>query len=350
LVGGVFTTYNTTTSANGIILLNQDGTVNTSFNYGTGFTGGVGVVQDLAIQSDGKIIVVGDFTSYNGTPIVNIARLNTDGSLDTTFQNFGGFDAQVNSVAVQTNDYVICGGLFNNYTDSLGVNPCNFLARLTPNGAYDIFTAGTGFDSNVNVVTIQSDGTVLVGGAFTDYNGTPANRIIRLTTIGSVDATFVYGTGLGGGGLLYCAALYVLNNGDILIGGKFSDYDGNATNNLCKVSSTGTFDNTFIINSYGNIYASNTGIQEIQVDASGKIYIGGLFNVFNGDPNVGNIVRLNPDGSDDTAWTSQNSFTAFNGSVVATIDLYSSLTIIIGGNFSSFGGVPVYNILALKTF
>ena len=144
------------------------GIVDTSFVYGTGFDS---VVLSNAIQSDGKMIVGGYFSDYNGTPANFIIRLNSDGSVDTSF------------------------------------------------------VYGLGFNSSVFSIAIQSDGKILVGGGFTDYNGTSANRIIRLNSDGSIDTSFVTGTGLDN-------TVFIIAQSDfkILLGGFFSDYNGVSAN------------------------------------------------------------------------------------------------------------------------
>ena len=65
-----------------IARLNTDGTLDTSFATGAGIDASL---YSLALQPDGKVIIGGFFTTYNGIAKGSIARLNTDGTLDTTF-------------------------------------------------------------------------------------------------------------------------------------------------------------------------------------------------------------------------------------------------------------------------
>ena len=85
IIGGDFTSF-IGTSRNYIARLNTDGTLDSTFNPGTGTNG---IIYSSSIQSDGKIIIGGDFTSFNGTERYHIARLNTDGTLDTNFGELG---------------------------------------------------------------------------------------------------------------------------------------------------------------------------------------------------------------------------------------------------------------------
>ena len=109
-----------------------DGTPDTTFstNIGSGFNSSV---FGVAVQSDGKIVVGGDFTTINGTGSNKIARLNADGTPDTTFStnigsgfNGGGFNNGVFGVAFQSDGKIIVGG---NFTTINGTTS-NFIARL----------------------------------------------------------------------------------------------------------------------------------------------------------------------------------------------------------------------------
>src|SRR5204863_3753591 len=100
-----------------------------TFNIGTGTVGYA--VEAISIQSDGKVIIGGVFTTYNGVAKNHIARLNTDGSLDASFNS------------------------------------------------------GTGPNNSVYSTALQSDGKIIVGGTFMSYNGTAINKIARLNTDGS---------------------------------------------------------------------------------------------------------------------------------------------------------------------
>ena len=150
------------------------GDVDTSFVYGTGFDNSVSAINT---QSDGKILVGGGFTSYKGTAANRIIRLNSNGSVDNTFVYGTGFTDIINSIDVQTDGKILVGGGFTTY-DGTGAND---IIRLNANGSVDnTFVYGTGIDSDVAIITTQPDGKILLGGNFTSYKGTAANQIIRL--------------------------------------------------------------------------------------------------------------------------------------------------------------------------
>jgi len=173
LAGGEFTSYNGVT-VNKLARLNPDGSIDNSFNIGSGFNG---TVWSVAVQDDGKILVGGSFTAYQGTTRNFIARLNADGTLDASFNPGSGFDNYVLSIAIQEDGKIFAGGLFN---ASQGVQSYR-VARLHPDGTHDTsFDPGTGLNSQVFVVAAQADNKVLAGGTFTAYYNVTRNQIIRL--------------------------------------------------------------------------------------------------------------------------------------------------------------------------
>ncbi len=140
----------------------------------------------MAVQADGKVLLGGAFTTLqpNGaaspTTRNQIARVNTDGTLDSVFDpNANG--VVVYSVAVQADGKVLLGGDFTTLQPNGAPSPTtrNRIARVNANGTLD-----TGFDPNANdVVTsvaVQADGKVLLGGNFTTLQpngaGSPTTR------------------------------------------------------------------------------------------------------------------------------------------------------------------------------
>jgi uncharacterized delta-60 repeat protein len=145
---------------------------------GAGFDG---PVFKIAVQSDDKIVVGGLFSSVDGTSSNSLARLNSDGSVDTDFTTAlgSGFDGPVAAVAVQSDGEIVVGGFFT----SVNATSSKRAARLNSDGSpdADFSTAlGDGFNNTVNSVAVQSNGEIVVGGAFTSVDGTPSNRLARL--------------------------------------------------------------------------------------------------------------------------------------------------------------------------
>ncbi len=173
VVGGIFSSIKGT-NRNAIARLNADGTLDNGFNPGTGANGGV---ASTVLQPDGKVLVSGYFSAFNGTNRNGIARLNANGSLDSTFAQGGGANGGVRSIALQPDGKVLMGG---DFTTVNGTNR-NHIARLNANGSLDLgFNPGTGADEVVRSIALQSDGNVLIGGDFTFVNGVVRPNVARL--------------------------------------------------------------------------------------------------------------------------------------------------------------------------
>lgn len=226
LIGGDFTSYNGV-SKNRITRLLSDGSIDTFFNTGTGANG---TVNCIAVQSNGKIIIAGNFNNFNGTYVNKIARLNADGTLDNTFNPITGTYGPIYSVDVHTNGKIIIGGAFMSY-DGTSIK---FIARLNSNGSLDTsFDPGTGPDSPVYSVNFQNDGKIIMAGAFTSYNNRPWSSIIRLNTDGSIDSSFDTGTGTNDYGQIYSTATH--SDGNIIAVGYFTEYYGIQRDNVVRI-------------------------------------------------------------------------------------------------------------------
>ena len=171
--------------------MRTNGTADTgsSWNTGAGFNS---VVFSIAVQADQKILVGGNFTTYSGSTKNYIARLNTNGTVDTgsSWNQGAGFNNIVQPLAIQADQKILVGGSFTTYSGSGATR----IARLNTNGTVDTgssWNTGTGFSSNVSTLALEpGTGKILVGGGFTSYSGSTANRIARLNTDGTLDTTF----------------------------------------------------------------------------------------------------------------------------------------------------------------
>ncbi|MBP6060951.1 MAG: delta-60 repeat domain-containing protein, partial [Candidatus Pacebacteria bacterium] len=279
------------------VLAFSDGTEDTDFytNLGTGFNNEVLVIAE---QSDGDILVGGDFTSLNGNIRNHFGRLNSDGTEDTAFYtNLGtGFDNSVFGLAVDANGKILVGGGFAYLNDNLR----NYFVRLNSDGTEDadfITNLGDGFDSEVDIITVQNDGKILVGGAFSNLNNNPRPVMVRLNSDGTEDVDF--DNNLGDGFNDTPIAIQEQDDGKILIGGYFSTLDNNPRTLLVRLNADGTEDTDF----YTNLGTGFVGsfVSSVLLQDDGKILVGGNFTNFNG--NVRNrLIRLNSDGTEDTAF------------------------------------------------
>lgn len=319
LIGGLFTTYNGV-ARNHIARLNTDGSLDTTFDPGSGTSGQNGNVMAIAVQSDGQILIGGAFTTYNGVARSGIARLNADGSLDTSFDpgtGLGGSNPYPMTIVVQSDGKILIGGWFPTYN---GVaRSC--IVRINADGSLDTtFDSSTGANAHVNAIVVKSDGQILIGGWFTTYNGVTLGRIARLNADGSLDTTFNSGTGANN--TVY--ALAVQSDGQILIGGTFTTYNGVGRSRFTRLNADGSLDTTFLNTGVGGT------VYSIIVQNNGKILIS------NG------IVRLNTDGSLDTTFGSGGA-----NSTVYAIAVQSNGQILICGDFTAYGAVARNRIARL---
>lgn len=328
LIAGLFNVYNEIPRFC-IARVNSDGRLDTNFDpeYGANDE-----IHSFIIQSDGKIIIVGNFTSYNRQPRNYIARLNSDGSLDYTFNQGTGADNWITSVAQQNDGKIIITGIFKNYNGTSRIG----IARLNADGTLDAtFNPGNG-TLGIEALAVQADGKIVITGLFSSYNGTSINDIARLNTNGSLDTTFNSGSGFVG----YGRSVVVQSNGKILVGGDFYEYNNTDICGVARLNSDGSIDTSFDPGTGFN----GSNIYYLQILSDMKIIIVGL--VFNNGTHT-NVARLNPDGSVDTTFImASGAFCGFDGSV-KTIDFQSDGKIIAGGDFTRYNMINRKNILRI---
>ncbi len=274
LVGGTFTEYNGT-ARNSLVRLNATGTLDPTFVA----TAVQGSIHTIAIQTDGKILIGGAGVALVGGTAVNIARLSATGSLDATFDVDPGPNNTVQSSAVQTNGKILASGFFTTYH---GATPA-YVARVEGTGLQDAgFQPGSGPSGAVRSLAVQPDGKILITGSFTTCNGVTSNRVARLLSTGALDPSF--SVGVGANSIVHAAALQP--DGKILIGGLFTTYNGSARNRIARLNANGTVDATFNVGT-----AANDMVRAIAVQSDGKILVGGGFTSFNSAVR-GRITRL----------------------------------------------------------
>ena len=331
IIGGSFTAYNGT-AVGRLIRLNSNGSLDTSFNTNLGFTNSI--VYATAQQTDGKIIVVGSFTKFNTTTTNRVVRLLADGSLDPTFTVGSGASGLVGEVKIQADGKIILGGSFVSFNGVV----CNRIIRLNTNGSIDdSFITGSGFSGNITALALQVDGKILIGGTFTDYNGVTANNIVRLNSNGSVDLSFISGTGFSNGAV---NVIKVASNGSIMVGGSFSQkYNGIDVNRLVLLDSNGVIVPSFDIGSG----PASAAVYTLENAVDGSWFVGGSFSIFESQ-NQGRLAKLDPDGILDTAYLTPG--VGFDNSVYKLIPLVDNKTMAFG-SFTHFNGVNTPRIARL---
>jgi len=388
-----------------ILRLNSDGTIDDTFTAEIDETGlpGTAEIYNTIIQPDGKILVSGYFNESNGVSSPYLTRLNPDGSNDTSFNIGTGFDDDVNDIALQTNGKILVVGDFDNYNGSLHSK----IIRLNPDGSTDTsfdvglgpqneFSPGSASSSNLEDVSVQPDGKIIVSGGFNLFDGTTVSQVARLNNDGSLDNTFnnsisspqfptVLNTRvLNDNSILYTGSFdeflnykrdYILkltpagsldftfntNNGpsngatdaviinDIeesaagyFVAGQFNEYDNLLSRNVAKINADGSVDLNF---STGN--GEDNGFDDevfgMVVQSDGKLIATGDFDNYNGNA-VGKIARLNSDGSFDSSF---NSGTGFN-SRPNDIEMQADGKLLVAGIFNSYNGSTVDRLVRLN--
>ena len=336
VIGGYYTTYQGV-SANRIVRLNTDFSIDDTFVYGTGFNA---EVNNVAIQSDGKILVGGNFTTYNGTSRNRIIRLETDGSVDTTFGIGTGFNASVWAITIQPDGKILVGGEFATYS---GVSRSK-IVRLNTNGSIDTTFASPGTINNtVFDFGLQPDNKIIAVGFFTQVSGVTNNRIARFTTGGTIDNTFTTGGLNGGGYVVLCE-----DDGKVVVGGEFTTVSGVSSNRIVRLLSGGTRDTSFNVGSGFTQTGGSVGLLDI-TPSNGKYVVSGIFGSYNGTT-VKALARLNDDGSIDTTLNQGSGFTYnINGFSLPSAVL-SNGNIVVGGDISAYQGITTTRAAVLNTF
>jgi len=303
-----------------------------------------GSVYSLAWQTNNQILAAGNFTAVGTTPEGYIARLNANGSLDTSFlsgtvgSGDDGAFGPVNSVICQTDGRIVIGGAFSTVDDANRNN----IARLLSNGMLDTsFNPGPGANGAVNALaeTFMTNGVrrIYVGGAFSTIAAVSSRGLARLDAdtndninVGSVDPTFNIGSGLDG--QVYTIAVYPTNSiyaGKLLVGGSFQHYNGVGVTNLVRLNVDGSLDTNFD-NNLG--IGPNGIVQAIAIQLDGNILVGGSFTSFN-NTNANYIVRLLSNGTID------QSFVGSANQAVQGIALQPDNRILLVGQFTVADGI-----------
>jgi uncharacterized delta-60 repeat protein len=333
-VGGIFTSYNENI-VTGIVKLSEYGVYDKTFQTLNSFSATSASnrgPKSFKIQSDDKIVCVGNFTQYSGVSVGYLCRLNTDGSLDTEFtsNNGTGANLQLNDLVIQSDGKIVIVGVFSNFNG----NSSNSICRLNSDGSFDstFNFGGVGFNlfSSVDSIDILADDSMIMVGTFSNYNGTPAAKIIKLTKDGAIDTSFIYGTGFTGGGT-FIGGLFISSDSSVYVRGSFNTYNGTPiVGGLLKLNSDGTIDTTFSSNlGTGWLIGNPTTIKE---DNNGKIVLGSPPTSTVSGYTTNGIVRLYPSGLIDTTF----SLSEGANFQVTTIHIDDSNRIVAGGQFTEF--------------
>jgi uncharacterized delta-60 repeat protein len=270
----------------------------------------------LAVRPDGRVLVGGGFARINGSIPAGIAQFKADGSLDATFNPGIGVAGTVFAVGLQTDGKVVLGGAF---TAVNGFTRKN-LARLNADGSLDPgFDPGVGPDETVRTLAVLTDNRIVIGGFFTTYQGQSRPYVARVLPGGGLDASFNPGSGPSAP----VRTLVVQSDGGVIIGGNFTQVAGVNRSYLARLTGAGGLDPGFVAT------ASQT-VRALAMLEGGKVLAGGEFTTMNGN-GYSYLARLNANGSTDTTF---NLGARPNGFVRA-IAVQPDQQILIGGDFTA---------------
>jgi uncharacterized delta-60 repeat protein len=315
----------------------------TSFYTLSGNTNLSGNIYDIKVLNDGKYLLVGDFntfTTYAGQQIPRgICRVNEDGTLDTSFNPCGvaGLGVSGNSIFysfIDNNDRILIGGSFSSFCSTSGTGR---LARISGN---TIDTSFSGVQIGTHTCAAQqSSGKYIIGGNFTSVNSKNQYRIARLNYNGSSDTTFVSGTSLFNGRVQTIA---VQNDDKIVVGGYFTTFSGVSRNGICRLLPNGSLDTSFVVGT-GILTPTLNPVEKVIIQPDGKILVGGSFTQYSGVTFNG-IVRLESNGSIDTTFSSSTSY-----ATIGSIQLLSNNKILVSGYFTDWNGTQTGHIAILNS-
>ncbi len=380
LVFGSFATVNGSTLS-GVVKINAAGGIEAGFAPPDVF----GEVRDVVRRSDGRYLIGGNFRII-GSSYYDLALLNANGALNTSFWAALAGQGTINSLALQSDDQVLCGGYALQLTNE-SVNPTRHLIRVQANGFadgdYPVFNGprayvtrlstdsedpsypdrlqvlgalnpgttnsinwrtyltntgsvlasqpdGASNDGPILAVLGASEGKSYVAGNFSKAFGVTANRIFRRNNDGTLDPSFNIGTGPNGD----VTGALRLDDDSLIVVGAFTAFNGTACNRIVKLTPTGAVDATFAVGSGANAPILSIGTLE-----SGGISLTGAFTAFNGQSRGGLAVIQ----SGGALLTTFSGFTPAGSATVTTavndLAVQSDGKIVIGGEFNWFGGV-----------
>ncbi len=321
------------------------GTLDAAFDPGNGMHGTDGSVRAILPLPDGKILIGGQFERVGGVARRGLARLEADGSVDHSFALPSGIDdaifaefyeppfptAAVHALVRQTNGDVVVAGRFTQFNGETRKG----LVRLRPDGSTDAsFTANVvdaagAQSAQVRALAVQSDGLILVGGAFDQVNGLPRLSLARLRPDGALDSSFA--PALSAGAVIH--AILVQPDGGIVIGGEFTEVNGKPAHHVARLLPNSVLDDSFHLG-----VGPDQAVRVLANDTHGRILVGGSFRNFDLAPHTG-LVRLTPTGNLDSSFALGNALSAAASSdpVVSAVAVRPDGRIAVGGEFWSTG-------------
>jgi len=326
LIGGAFYFIEQMPRGN-VARLNPDGSLDPAFDPGT--AADIDYVSAIAVQHDGKILIGGSFASSSGTAPSNLARLNSDGTVDPSFDPDLSIDGPVNAIVVQPDGKILLGGNFGQVDFVVRRS----IARLNSDGHLDShFDAcvASSAGSGATGLALLTNGQILATGDFTFSTGLARDGIARLNDCGDLDSVYAVSPGINGGTAVYTLALR--NSGQAILGGNFKSYHNVGSPGIAQLTASGTVDTSF---NPGLGIDDATTVFTIALQSDGKAVIGGNFTSYDGRTRYG-VARINPNGSLDESCDPGSG----PDNSVSSLAIQSDGRILVAGKFTTFDDVP----------
>ena len=346
----------------GVCRYNEDGTPDLSFSTGKGPNN---FILCMAVQNDGKIILGGNFTSFNDFDAPGIVRLNTDGSVDISFDVGAGFDSDVLSLAVDSENRILAGGWFDTVDGVTSIG----LTRLNNDGSIDdTFIRNMSGNANFRDIEFQNDGKIILMNHGANYLGT-SDVILRLNEDGSLDSTFDLGVG---GSLPTRFAFSVLSDDRIVWPCRYDSDFG-----VLVLAENGDLENFYSLGEVGDHYRDVTvsdslvyfGVNDvislnlnsevfdtldIANDINGSIWSYGIHpdgtllcggDFFTENSTNTSFLKVNQNGNLDLTFNTDVTRTGD----VKSISIEESGKILVGGDFFKVNGIISHNLTRLNS-
>jgi hypothetical protein len=209
-INGISNKYWMVISSSGNVSLPQYSGLLTFDNY----------VSKIRKMPNGQIVIVGDFTNLNSSGYMHIVKLNSDLTIDATFNSgFDSITSYVFNVIVDSNNNIYCSGDFDTYQLNTAVS----LVKIDVNGNFIWgLSSASGLNGSIRALEFNEDSShIYVGGVFTSLNGTSAKKISKINTqTGLVDTNFNTSTGFNS----TVVTISRQSDSKLIVGGTFISY------------------------------------------------------------------------------------------------------------------------------
>ena len=245
-----------------VVRLKPDGSKDTSFS---GPDLGAGKkVDDIEVQKDGKIVIVGDFGDGK-----NAKKLKDNGSEDESFKNnLPSISGEIKTAKIQEDGKILLGGSFNN---AGGDSDNDKIVRVEKDGRIDSSfkpaANGAHFNDDVEDIETQKDGKIVVVGKSEKTSNDEADKVVRLNKDGHEDSSFVFDGNIPSGKKV--EAVKVKDSGEVYIAGDFEDVGDSDGDKIAKVKKDGHVDTDWNPNPQGG------NVHDLELEKHGKVFVAG---------------------------------------------------------------------------